>query len=215
MKRGIVFTIHSVAGLVFGLFILMMSLSGAVLVFHEELDRLQYPADVARANGGIVPVDSCYNNLKKNFPGAQISSCLITKSNQRSFVFTIYDSSYKSGREALKVFMHPQNGTIQETKGANSFYRQLVWQIALFIFPGQNRGMAAWFFCVGLFIKHCYRDHSISGKMYGQYYLSEKGFSRKNLHQLVGVYALLFNLMIGITGFWMQRYVFKKDFYTG
>ncbi|MFI5129874.1 MAG: PepSY domain-containing protein, partial [Chitinophagales bacterium] len=88
MKRGIVFTIHSVAGLVFGLFILIMSLSGAVLVFHEESDRLQYPADVARANGGIVPVDSCYNNLKKNFPGAQISSCLITKSNQRSFVFT-------------------------------------------------------------------------------------------------------------------------------
>ena len=38
-------------------------------------------------------------------------------------------------------------------------------------------------------------------------------FKRNNLHQLIGVYALLFNVMIGITGFWMQRYVFKKDFY--
>jgi uncharacterized iron-regulated membrane protein len=38
-------------------------------------------------------------------------------------------------------------------------------------------------------------------------------FKKANLHQFIGVYALLFNLMIGITGFWMQRYVFKKEFY--
>lgn len=30
----------------------------------------------------------------------------------------------------------------------------------------------------------------------------------------MGVYALLFNLMIAGTGFWMQRYVFKKEFYA-
>jgi uncharacterized iron-regulated membrane protein len=34
-----------------------------------------------------------------------------------------------------------------------------------------------------------------------------------NLHQVVGTWALLFNLMISITGYWMQRYVFKKEFY--
>lgn len=39
-------------------------------------------------------------------------------------------------------------------------------------------------------------------------------FKKNNLHQLIGVYALLFNLMIGVTGFWMQRYVFKKEFYS-
>ena len=39
-------------------------------------------------------------------------------------------------------------------------------------------------------------------------------FNRKNLHQVIGVWALLFNLMIAITGFWMQRYVFKKEFYA-
>ena len=39
-------------------------------------------------------------------------------------------------------------------------------------------------------------------------------FRKANLHQLIGVYAILFNLVIGITGVWMQRYVFKKDFYA-
>jgi len=39
-------------------------------------------------------------------------------------------------------------------------------------------------------------------------------YSSKNLHQLVGVWALIFNLMIAVTGFWMQRYVFKKEFYS-
>jgi uncharacterized iron-regulated membrane protein len=43
---------------------------------------------------------------------------------------------------------------------------------------------------------------------------NKKVFKKSNLHQIIGVYALLFNLMIGITGFWMQRYVFKKEFYV-
>jgi uncharacterized iron-regulated membrane protein len=37
---------------------------------------------------------------------------------------------------------------------------------------------------------------------------------KNNLHQLIGVYALGFNLMIAISGFWMQRYVFKKEFFV-
>lgn len=40
-------------------------------------------------------------------------------------------------------------------------------------------------------------------------------FKKSNVHQLIGVYALLFNLMIGFTGLWMQRYVFRKEFYSG
>jgi uncharacterized iron-regulated membrane protein len=39
-------------------------------------------------------------------------------------------------------------------------------------------------------------------------------YTRKNLHQVIGVWALVFNLMIAVTGFWMQRYVFKKEFYA-
>ena len=45
--------------------------------------------------------------------------------------------------------------------------------------------------------------------------LFRKGIvNKKNLHQLIGVYALLFNLLMGFTGYWMQRYVFKKEFYS-
>lgn len=39
-------------------------------------------------------------------------------------------------------------------------------------------------------------------------------YRRNNLHQLIGVYALLFNLLIGVTGVWMQRYVFTSAFYA-
>src|SRR6185503_17772135 len=99
MQRGFVFTIHSVAGLLAGLFVLIMSLSGAALVFHEELNRLEYPPDVVRANSRIIAPDSCYKNLQAAYPHAQISNCRLTWSNQRSFVFTVYDSSYKNGRE--------------------------------------------------------------------------------------------------------------------
>jgi uncharacterized iron-regulated membrane protein len=213
MNKSVVFKIHSITGLVSGLFILLISLSGAVLVFHDELDRLEYPPVVVRANSKIIPVDSCYKNLKKEFPNAQINNCQITQSNQRSFVFTIYDSSYKKGKEALRVFMQPQNGGVQKIKGADTFITNWFGRLHGSFFLGKTGEWLLGFFAL------VFLPGIITGTiLYRKNFLAvlsfqKRVFKRKNLHQLIGVYAFLFNLMIAITGFWMQRYVFKKDFY--
>ena len=112
MHKGFVFTIHSVAGLVSGLFILLMSLSGAALVFHEELDSLQYPHIVTQAGQPVLPVDSCYRSLQKQYPHAQVSSCSIAENTGQPFVFTVYDSSFQKGTRAMQVFSHPQTAAI-------------------------------------------------------------------------------------------------------
>src|SRR5260370_23424202 len=108
MRRGFIFTVHSIAGLVAGLFILLISLSGSVLVFHEELDRLQYPIIISEGTTPVLAIDNCYNSLQRKFPHAQISNCTIAENSTQPFIFTIYDPAYKSGTEALQVFIHPQ-----------------------------------------------------------------------------------------------------------
>jgi len=213
MKRRVIFTIHSLAGLLSGLFILLMSLSGAVLVFHEELDLLEYPPFIVRANSEIIPIDSCYNNVQKKFPYAQVSNCLVTWSNQQSFVFTIYDSSYKKGKEPLKVYVHPQNASIQKTRGAKASLLSWFDRLHSSLLLGKKGewllGFSALIFLLSITTGVImYRKNAWAVLTF-----KKRVFKKNNLHQIVGVYALLFNLMIGITGFWMQRYVFKKEFY--
>src|SRR6476646_1296743 len=100
MKRGFIFKMHSIAGLLSGLFVLAMSLSGSLLVFHDELDKLAFPV-VKNWPLPALPVDSCYRSLQKQYPHAQISNCMLADNAAEPILFTIYDSSYKTGTAAL------------------------------------------------------------------------------------------------------------------
>jgi uncharacterized iron-regulated membrane protein len=213
MKKGVIFTIHSIAGLLSGLFILLMSLSGAVLVFHEELDSLQYPSFVSESNKEVISINSCYRSVQKEYPHAQISNCSIPENISRPFIFSLYDPSFREGKEAMEVFMHPQTGMILKTRGARDGFMSWVDTLHGSLHLGKKGEWLLGFFAL-VFLLSIVTGIIMYRQMVWSVVTFKRGvFKRNNLHQLIGVYALLFNVMIGITGFWMQRYVFKKDFY--
>ncbi|MEI9807268.1 MAG: PepSY-associated TM helix domain-containing protein [Bacteroidota bacterium] len=213
MKKGFIFSIHSIAGLLSGLFILLMSLSGAVLVFHEELDSLSYPAVVTESNKELISTDSGYNSLQKHYPHAQISNGHIPESISKPFIFSVYDSSFRSGKEVMQVFMHPQTGMILKTKGGRDGFMSWVDTLHGSLHLGKKGEWLLGFFAIVFLLSIItgiimYRRNVCSVLTF-----RKRVFKKNNLHQVIGVYALLFNLVIGVTGFWMQRYVFKKEFY--
>jgi len=213
MKRGLVFKIHTIAGLVSGLFILLMSLSGAALVFHEELDNLQYPAIAVDENKQVVTIDSSYNSLKRQYPRAQVSNCAITENVTRPFIFTIYDPSFKKGTEALQVFMHPQTGVVLKTRSGKNNLTSWIGRFHNSLHLGKKGEWLLGFLALIFLLSIITGLIQYRGNIFAVLLFRKRIFKRRNLHQLVGVYALVFNLMIVITGFWMQRYVFKKGFY--
>lgn len=217
MRKSIFFTIHSFAGLLSGLFILLMSLSGAALVFHEELDALQHPPVAVAENKTLLPVDSCYRSLQKKYPHAQVSSCNLAEDIHHPYVFSAYDSSFAEGKQTMQVFVHPQTAEILWVRGGSKDMRNnfMSW-LTVFHNSFHLKKKGEWllgFFAVVFVISLLtgvvlYRKNIASVLRF-----RKEMFRRANLHQLIGVYALLFNLMIGVTGYWMQRYVFKKSFY--
>ncbi|HMK04197.1 MAG TPA: PepSY-associated TM helix domain-containing protein [Ferruginibacter sp.] len=217
MNKNFIFYIHSVAGLVVGVFILLMSFSGAALVFHEQIDDIQIPSVTANENK-MLTVDDCYSLVQKQYPAAQVSHCVLPDNNSKCLSFFIYDSSYKKGTRTMQVFLHPQTGDILKTRGgsddvANNF---MSWLSAFHnsFHLGKTGEWLLGSFSI-IFLVSIITGLILFRKNIGAVLLFKKGVYRKNnLHQLIGVYALLFNLMIGITGFWMQRYVFKKEFYA-
>jgi len=213
MKRKIIFTIHGIAGLVSGLFILLISLSGAILVFHKELDRLEYPKVIVEENKIIASIDSCYQVLQKQYPHAQVSNCKLPVRFTDPFIFTFYDSAYSLGSEPTQLFLHSQSGAILKTRSARNNFVNWVAVMHNSFHLGKKGEWLFGFFAAVLVLS------ILTGLiLYWRSILAVLAFRKivwkwKNLHQVVGVYAVLFNLMIGITGFWMQRYVFKKEFY--
>ncbi len=216
MKKGAIFTIHSIAGLLSGLFILLLSLSGSLLVFHDELDKMSFPV-IHSSGDTVLPVDSCYRSLQKQYPQAQISSCTLASSANEPFLFTIYDSSYKNGTEAMQVFLHPQTAAVLKTRGSGDMKSNFMSWLSGFHSSFHLGKMGEWllgFFSL-VFLLSIITGLILYRKNIGAVLLFRRSvFKKGNLHQLIGVYALLFNLMIVVTGFWMQRYVFKKEFYS-
>ena len=217
MKKNFIFYIHSVAGLVSGLFILLLSFSGAVLVFHEELDGLQVPA-VSPAQEKNLTLDSCYHVLQNKYPHAQISNCDLPVRFDQPFSFVIYDSTYKEGTKAMEIFLDPHTGSILKTRGGSDDIKNncMSW-LAKFHNSFRLGKKGEWllgFFAL-LFLLSIITGLILFRKnILAVLRFKKDACLKKNLHQLIGVYALVFNLMIACTGFWMQRYVFKKEFYS-
>ena len=218
MKKNFIFYIHSTAGLVSGLFILLMSLSGAALVFHEDVDEvLHYPAG-ADLSFTYYNVNKTYAAVQQNYPHAQISSCDLPAGLPQVFVFTLYDSSYNKGRSPMHVFLNPLTDSILKTRGGSDDIRNnfMSWLSKFHnsFHLGKTGEWLLGFFAL-IFLLSIITGFILFRKKILAVLLFKKAvYKRSNLHQLIGVYALVFNLMIAVTGFWMQRYVFKKEFYA-
>jgi uncharacterized iron-regulated membrane protein len=216
MMKKIVLYLHTAAGLVSGLFILLMSVSGAALVFHEDIDSFQQPEFSVKDYNNLT-IDSAYNNLCQRFPYAQISSCMLPVNKTTPFAFSVFDPSYKEGKKAAEMFLHPQTGGYLGIRGGSDDMKHnfMSW-LAKFhnsFHLGKTGEWLLGFFAL-VFLLSLITGFILFRKNILAVLLFRKSVYRKNnLHQLIGVYALLFNLMIAITGFWMQRYVFKKEFY--
>ena len=162
--------------------------------------------------------DDYFVAVQKHYPNAQISHCVLPEKNNLPVSFFIYDSSYKKGTEVTEVFLHPQTTEILQTrggsKGAGNNFMGWLSKFHNSFHLGKTGEWLLGFFAL-VFLVSIITGLILFRKNIAAVLLFKKSvYTKTNLHQLIGVYALIFNLMIAITGFWMQRYVFKKEFYV-
>jgi uncharacterized iron-regulated membrane protein len=218
MKNKGLISFHSILGLFAGIFILLLSLSGAILVFHEDLDAFQKPEEFQTYDyQKTLTVDSAYKVVQQRFPYAVISNCIVPAQDKEPFAFSIYDSTYEKGEKVLQLFLHPQTGAILKTRGGSDDMSGnfMAWLASFHssFHAGKTGEWLLGFFAIVFLLSIItgiilYRKSIVAVLLF-----KKTAWQKNNLHQVIGTLALLFNLMIGITGFWMQRYVFKKEFY--
>ncbi|WP_035360815.1 PepSY-associated TM helix domain-containing protein [Dyadobacter alkalitolerans] len=221
--RGL-FKLHSWLGLVTGIFLVLLGLSGSVLVFKTEIDHLTN-RNLLRVSPASthVPEDAlmqCYETITARYPNLDGIAWLNPNAAPGdAYDFRIYfnDASLLTYDLALISF-NPYTGAILREGPASQFVPSFIEWLFQFHFSFQlgipGAALTAIFGITMLlsvltgaivYRKNIWRVLSF------QISINRKNWRTisSDLHRIVGVWSLLFNAVIFFTGFWMNLFAFE------
>jgi uncharacterized iron-regulated membrane protein len=135
-SRPIWLNAHLYVGLTIGLVLLVVALSGAVLVFEDDIDRARHAGLAFVAPGDTrMPLDDLVAEVKRALPSAQIGSISFPEQPAHSLVVNV-----RVEQQALAVFVNPYTGRVLGTPTAAEREASLARRIHLLhtrLFGGQ------------------------------------------------------------------------------
>lgn len=200
------FAIHRWTGLLAGLVILFLSLTGTGLVFITEIDRLlNRELLVSKPAGPVISPERAVAVVKKTYPGATINRLELPRF--ANSVYTVQIGLVKGPEPFNQVTVDPYTARVRGTRMQNKSFAFILRQLHLrfFFFGWQGRVVVGVFGLVLLL-------STITGLLiYGRFIRAlphwwsirrERGFqiSTSDWHKLVGILALAFNVIIAVTG---------------
>ena len=207
MKKGKrIFSWHHWCGLIVGIFLLVMSISGSLLVFSDEIE-VAYESNWIAVNNpsGSFFYDTSFSHIQKLYPGWEIRLYEQPGINEA----LVYD--LRKGTAMKKIFVHPVDGSILHVsdKVQNQLHRILL-SLHYTLFAG-TAGKVIVFFIGILFLVslitgiYIYRKAIIRVIFFRVRINKKSGRSlSSSLHRVIGVWTLIFNLLIVITGLFIS-----------
>ncbi|MCU7551801.1 PepSY domain-containing protein [Chitinophagaceae bacterium LB-8] len=197
-----IFAWHHWCGLIVGFFLLVMSTSGAILVFSEEIEEV---ADHAWAKvdnpAGTFAYDASFKAVREKYPEWEIRIYPQHGPNRA----IIYDLRKKEQRK--KIFAHPLNGQILHiSDNAHKAFERQVLLLHYTWFAG-TPGKVFVFLIGVLFLVSLVTGLYVYRKAIIKTFSFKVRINRRtarsfhsSLHRVVGVWSLAFNLLIVATG---------------
>ncbi|WP_148289372.1 PepSY-associated TM helix domain-containing protein [Fibrella aestuarina] len=198
----LIYKFHRIFGLVGGLFILMLSLTGCILLFDNAIDGLLNPDTVAVQPGPQrQPYDKAIATLKQHYPDAQLRNLVLYSSQPNRAL----RADVQKGKQRLWAYVNPYTGTfLGERDAERAFVRQVRQLHEHLLMPPVGDWIL---FVVGLCLVGSvltgtwyYRKSLLSVFKIGVRWNKPKRLVYGDLHKYLGVVALLFLLIIGATG---------------
>ncbi len=201
MKRKF-YAIHKWFGLIAGVFILLMGLSGSVLVFHEEIQLLEHRRLLNIVNNQKpVVIDNAYQALAHLYPQHEIRLIKFSENPKETLIFNVRNTT-----ERLLVFSHPYTGQLLNVVDNKNTILYFILDLHYSFYAGYLGKVLV--FVIGLvFLASLITGLIIYKKALIETLLFKRTFTNKSkrslhssLHHYVGVWALLLNILLAITG---------------
>lgn len=201
---------HKWTGLLTGLFLFVITLSGAVAVFKEEIDRAITPAKVIQPQGRALSLDELLQRMRAQRPTQKIGGVQLPERADAALVVRMEDPNQTGSGQFYEAFVDPYTGRVtgeRRSENVANVIRQLHARFYYFGFWGRIVvgvfGLALLLSVVtGLvlyapFMKGVFRQGL-------RFWQVRRGHGAKlftsDWHKLIGIVSLAFNVVIAVTG---------------
>lgn len=231
MKKKILW-LHKWLGLISGIVVLIVSLTGCIYVFQDELKLLVYPekyfvdTPIPQAQQTL-PLSKLITIAENNLnTGEKVSRIDISpnknrtwafravKTNKNAFLYSDYFVYHK------RVFINPYSGKVQNVENSKTEFFQIVLQLHRNLLLGKKYGHQIIGFSVLFFAIICITGIVLwwpkkwKRKSLKQQFAIKLNANKKrlnyDLHNVLGFYSLLFALLFAFTGLVFSFPIFKK-----
>ena len=203
MKNRTILKYHSYTGLLVGVFLFTMGISGSILVFQHDIEDSLWEEYIHVGTTGEPDLDLGIKTIQQNYPNWDTR--LIHFEANEALVFNL-----RKPDQRLFVFVHPTSGEIiKEINELTTFTRWLlkfhyslqagvvgrmiVFVVGILFFISLLTGAYLYRKTI---LKTLFFRTRINNTTARSYYSS--------LHRIVGVWALIFNLLLVITGIFLS-----------
>ncbi|MDX5481124.1 MAG: PepSY domain-containing protein [Hymenobacteraceae bacterium] len=201
------FSIHHWCGLIAGVFLLVISLTGSILVFHHDIDHALY-AELSTLSkpANAVHIDRSFEQVRQAHPNSEIRVPELAVSPAQALRYEV-----REGKTRKWYFMHPETGAqLGTVDRADQQLVHVLLELHYQLLSGTVGkilvllcGLALLTLTVTGFI--LYRKSILKVLTFRQkLQLKTRRSLYSSLHRVVGVWGLVFNLFICITGTWIS-----------
>ncbi len=201
MKLRKIYLIHKYTGLCAGIFIFILVVSGSILVFHDDLDQWQLKRYSQVENTRPVSVDMGYRTVSAQYVDWDVRLIRFSERRDEALVFQL-----RKPEERLLAVVHPSNGALIKVIPQSQTLVYWVLKLHYTLLAGLVGEMLVLLSGL-LFIISLLTGLIVYRKVLLKTLLFRVRFSFKtsnafysSLHRYVGVWSLLLNLLMGLSG---------------
>ncbi|MDX5423273.1 MAG: PepSY domain-containing protein [Hymenobacteraceae bacterium] len=209
------FYLHHWLGLVTGVFLLVLSITGSVLVFHHDIDHAQYAhLSTLKAPASELRIDQSLGRIRQENSGADIRVPGLPEGPLEALKYEV-----RKGSTRKWVFVHPETGVeLARVERADRRLVQVLLDMHYNLLSGTPGKTIILFGGISLILL------TITGfLLYRKSVLKVLAFRQRisfksrralfsSLHRVVGVWSLVFNLLISVTGTYIAFTIVQSAF---
>ena len=212
-----VFRLHRLSGLIGGLFILILTLTGSILVVDKQVDALlSSNRQRLTVTGPLQPYDKLLATLHRQYPPARLTQLQLADADKPAAIrFDLVDNGVWKW-----VAMNPCTGAIVGVQNADDAFvrqvRELHENLLLEPVGGYVMGLAGVCLLASVLTgTWYYRRSLLSVFRVGIRWKKPRRIVYADLHKWLGVVALLFMLLMSSTGIFFHWELIERAFGAG
>jgi uncharacterized iron-regulated membrane protein len=209
-----VYQLHKWIGLLSGLFLVVIGITGSIIVFTDEIDRAlnRHLLHVTPLSTRI-SYDSMLAKVREQYPDASIRGFrLLPEDDYTSYTVPIDHQGYYKF-----IHINPYTGEIlgERVRNHSFAYFMLVMHYSLWWKPWGELIvgiLGITLFLSGITGIYIYRNALLKVFSVGVRWKKGSRILFADIHKLVGVSTVIFNLILSISGFYMMLYAFSPSY---